>query len=159
MVDLHLAHLHRLAVIVAGPEQADDVTQEAFLVAWRELPRLRDPERFIPWLRRILVNGARDTQRRDRRQVRLTNLSAADTEIDRRPGRTDPAADVDRLTDLHRALAGLTLEQRAIVGLHYLADLTLPDVAATLGIPTGTAKSRLNAALVVLRRRLGSDAP
>ena len=62
---------------------------------------------------------------------------------------------VDALTDLHRALEGLTLDQRAVVALHYLADLTVPEVAAILGIPAGTAKSRLNAALVVLRRRLG----
>ncbi|MBA2719837.1 MAG: sigma-70 family RNA polymerase sigma factor [Chloroflexi bacterium] len=153
-----MADLHRLAIVVAGPDLADDVTQNAFVAAWRELPRLRDPNRFVPWLRRILVNGARDLQRRDRRRVRQIDLRAAATAIDARPGRSDPAFDVDRLTDVHRALASLPVEQRAVVGLHYLADLTLPDVAATLGIPEGTAKSRLNAGLGMLRRRLGSDA-
>jgi RNA polymerase sigma-70 factor (ECF subfamily) len=134
------------------------VTQDAFVAAWRELPRLRDPERFLPWLRRILVNGARDEGRRSRRRVRQIDLSAAHTAPERRTGRDDPAGDVDRLTDLHRALAIVPVEQRAVVALHYLADLTLADVAATLGIPEGTAKSRLNAALAVLRRELGEVA-
>jgi RNA polymerase sigma-70 factor (ECF subfamily) len=70
----------------------------------------------------------------------------------------DASPTVDVLTDLHAALATLTVDQRVIVGLHYLADLSMPDVAATLGIPVGTAKSRLNAAVVVLRRRLGGPA-
>jgi RNA polymerase sigma-70 factor (ECF subfamily) len=131
------------------------VTQDAFLAAWQELPGLRDPARFAPWLRRILVNCARDRHRGERRHLRPTDLTAAISLAERRPGRTDPASEVDALTDLHRALAGLTLDQRAVVGLHYLADLTVPEVAAILGIPTGTAKSRLNSALVVLRRRLG----
>jgi RNA polymerase sigma factor (sigma-70 family) len=134
---------------------AEDVTQDAFLAAWQELPGLRDPDRFVPWLRRILVNRARDHHRGQRRQLRRTDLTAATAVAERRPGRTDPAVEVDALTDLHGALAGLTLDQRAVVGLHYLADLTVPEVATILGIPTGTAKSRLNAALVVLRRRLG----
>lgn len=155
LVDLHLADLHRLALVVAGPDRAEDVTQDAFLRAWRELPRLRDTDRFVPWLRRILVNVARDGQRGDRRRVRPTALISAAAVTEQRVGRRDPALEIDRVTDLHRALSGLPVEQRAVVGLHYLADMTLPDVAMTLGIPLGTAKSRLNAGLVVLRRRLG----
>jgi len=155
LVDLYLADVYRLAVVVAGPEMAEDVTQDAFLAAWQRLPGLRDPDRFLPWLRRILVNRARDHHRGERRRLRPTDLTAALAVAEQQPGRTDPAAEVDALTDLHRALEGLTLDQRAVVALHYLADLTLPEVAAILGIPAGTAKSRLNAALIVLRRRLG----
>lgn len=158
LVDLHLADLHRLALVVAGPERAEEVTQEAFLRAWRELPRLRAADRFLPWLRRILVNASRDSQRHDRRRVRSIALTVATTDvIENRIGRGDPALVVDHVTDLHRALADLTIDQRAVVGLHYLADLTLPAVALTLGIPVGTAKSRLNAGLIVLRRRLVED--
>ena len=159
LVDLNLADLHRLALVVAGPDRADDVTQDAFVRAWQELPRLRDPERFVPWLRRILVNRARDVQRAGRRQPRLIDLAAGAATAEHRSGRVDPAAGVDGLVDLHRALADLSVDQRAVVGLHYLADLTLPEVARTLGVPLGTAKSRLNAALVVLRRRLEVGAP
>jgi RNA polymerase sigma-70 factor (ECF subfamily) len=147
--------VYRLAVMVAGPEMAEDVTQDAFLVAWQQLPGLRDPDRFLPWLRRILVNRARDHHRGERRRLQPTELTAALAVVERRAGRTDPASEVDALTDLHHALEGLTLDQRAVVALHYLADLTVPEVASILGIPAGTAKSRLNAALVVLRRRLG----
>jgi RNA polymerase sigma-70 factor, ECF subfamily len=159
LVDLHVADLHRLALVVAGPNRAEDVTQDAFLRAWRDLPRLRDADRFVPWLRRILVNVARDGQRGDRRRVRPTSLASAADVTEQRAGHGDPAAEIDRATDLHRVLSLLTVEQRAVVGLHYLADLTLPDVALTLGIPVGTAKSRLNAGLIVLRRRLGEDRP
>jgi RNA polymerase sigma-70 factor (ECF subfamily) len=130
------------------------VTQEAFLRAWQQLPRLRDQDRFIPWLRRILVNVSRDSLRMDRRRVRASDLTFATGLTETRSGRRDPALDVDSVTDLHRALAHLTVDQRAVVGLHYLADLTLAEVAATLGLPVGTAKSRLNAGLVVLRRNL-----
>ena len=147
--------MYRLAVVVAGPEMAEDVTQDAFLAAWQQLPGLRDPDRFLPWLRRILVNRARDLHRGERRRLRPTELTTELAVVEQRPGRTDPSTEVDALTDLHRALEGLTLDQRAVVALHYLADLTVPEVAAILGIPAGTAKSRLNAALVVLRRRLG----
>ena len=142
---------------MAGPARADDVTQDAFVRAWQELPRLRDHDRFVPWLRRILVNRARDDQRAERRRPRVTDLGPAESIAERGFGRDDPALRIDRRTDLHAALAGLSLEQRAVVGLHYLADLTLPDVAATLGIPVGTAKSRLNAGLAALRRQLGDD--
>ncbi|HXI82207.1 MAG TPA: sigma factor, partial [Verrucomicrobiae bacterium] len=69
LVDLHVADLYRLALVVAGPELAEDVTQDAFLAAWQQLPRLRDPERFVPWLRRILVNRARDLHRAERRRL------------------------------------------------------------------------------------------
>jgi RNA polymerase sigma factor (sigma-70 family) len=155
LVDLHVADLHRLALVVIGPDRADDVTQDAFLRAWQELPRLRDTAAFGPWLRRILVNRARDLERTERRRVRPLALGGIGDPSDRRLGGGDPAAEVDGVTDLHRALALLSVEQRAVVGLHYLADLTLAEVSSTLGIPEGTAKSRLHAALAVLRRRMG----
>jgi RNA polymerase sigma factor (sigma-70 family) len=145
-------------LVVIGPDRADDVTQDAFLRAWQELPRLRDTDRFAPWLHRILVNRARDVERMQRRHVQPVALGSIADAADRRPGGGNPAAEVDRITDLHRALTFLPVEQRAVIGLHYLADLTLPEVASMLGIPQGTAKSRLHAALAVLRRRLG-DVP
>jgi RNA polymerase sigma-70 factor, ECF subfamily len=145
-------------VAVAGPDAAEDVTQDALVRAWRELPRLRDDDRFLPWTRRILVRCAHDLQRRDGRRRRLVRIDAIDARGPDDAGDDDHAAAADRMTDIHRALSRLTVEQRAVVALHYLADLTLPDVAATLGIPVGTAKSRLNAGLVALRRSLGDEA-
>ncbi len=156
LIDLHAADLFRLALAVAGPEAVQDVTQDALLTAWRELPSLRDPDRFLPWLRRILVNRSRDVGRGQRRlggrPVSLDSVPSQRLELD---SISDPAPRVDGLTDLHQALARLTIDQRAVIALHYLADLTLSDVATTLGIPLGTAKSRLNAALTMLRGDLG----
>lgn len=143
---------------MVGPDAAEDVTQDALVRAWRDLPRLRDDDRFLAWTRRILVRCARDLQRRDGRRRRLVRVDAIDARGPDDAGDDDHAAATDRMTDIHRALSRLTLEQRAVVALHYLADLSLVDVAATLGIPLGTAKSRLHAGLGVLRRELG-DAP
>lgn len=140
---------------MVGPDAAEDVTQDALVRAWRELPRLRDPERFVAWTRRILVNIARDAERRSRRREGIVRIEPLD---DASGGGGDPSQAADRVTDLMRAMASLPVDQRAVVALHYLADLTLVDVAATLRIPVGTAKSRLHAGLGVLRSELG-DAP
>lgn len=153
LVHRHTAWSFRLAAAIVGPDQAADVTQEAFLRVWRELPRLRDAERFEPWLRRIVVNACRDMARRSASRVREVQLVGA---IDDAPGMmsADPRSSVEGDADVARALAGLPLEQRTVLALHYAADLPLAAVADVLGIPAGTAKSRLNAALVRLRSGL-----
>ncbi len=148
--------LFRLAVAVIGREAATDVTQDALLRAWRELPALRDRDAFPAWTRRILVNRCRDLVRA-RHGVQVLSLDWAGDAAG--PGETrlmapDHAPAVVRSTDLRAALAGLSLDQRAIVALHYGLDLPIREVARTLGLPEGTAKSRMNAALVALRRTL-----
>lgn len=128
------------------------MTQEALLRAWRELPRLRDPDRFAPWARRILVNCCRDIARWERRNVRALSLDDTSNGHEITVTSPDHSGDVALRYDLHLALSRLTIEQRTVVALHYTCDLPLREVAETLGIPGGTAKSRLNAALVALRR-------
>ena len=65
--------IYRIARAMLGESAAPDVVQDVFLAAWRELPRLRDPERFAPWLQRICVNRSRSVLRQ-RRQVREISL-------------------------------------------------------------------------------------
>lgn len=153
LVGLHGGWVHRLAVVIVGPEEAADVTQDVLLRAWRELPRLRDDTRFEAWLRRILVNRCRDVGRAKGRRV-------VEIELDPATGAV-PSADgldtADRTVDLDAALARLSVDQRAVIALHFAADLTLADVAATMGVPIGTVKSRLNTALIHLRTELGRD--
>jgi RNA polymerase sigma-70 factor (ECF subfamily) len=145
--------LYRLAVAVIGPVAAADVTQDTLLLAWRELPTLRDPARFPGWIRRILVNRCRDLARMEHRGVRPLRLDALEAD-GRPPTVPDPTSGIDRTSDLNAALGRVRVEHRSVLALHYLLDLSIHEVAATLAIPEGTAKSRLNAALVALRRAL-----
>ena len=137
---------------MVGPDAAADVTQDAFLRAWTDVRSLRDPERFGPWLRQILVNRCRDLVRA-RQRVRVLSLEA-DPRAGERSVAPDPSSAIAQLADLQWALGALALEQRAILALHYLADLPIRDVAHALGVPEGTAKSRLHSAMLELRRVL-----
>lgn len=158
LVDRHGPGLYRLAVAVIGQAAAADVAQDTFLRAWRELPTLRDPDRFLAWTRRILVNRCRDLARAERRGVRLLRLEALDG-TGHSPAAPDPAPGIDRSSDLQDAIAKLSVDHRSVLALHYVLDLPIREVAATLGVPVGTAKSRLNAALAALRRSLAEGAP
>jgi RNA polymerase sigma-70 factor (ECF subfamily) len=141
-----------LAVAVVGQDAAADATQDALLRAWQELPRLREPDALGAWLRRILVNRCRDIVRAHR-GIRLLSLDDPASPITP-PAGPDPTATIDRDADLDAALRALTVDQRTLLALHYALDLPIREVARTLGVPDGTAKTRLNAALVALRRCL-----
>lgn len=145
----HVTNLYRIATAMVGLADARDMTQETLVTAWRQLPRLRDDDRFAAWLRQICVNRCRNELRRRARHPETNNLLADVFETDGAAS-ADSAA-VDRRLAVSDALSALTPEQRAVVVLHYLVDLPLREVAATLSIPEGTAKSRLNAALGALR--------
>jgi RNA polymerase sigma-70 factor (ECF subfamily) len=147
--------LFRLAVVVIGHEGATDALQDALLRFWRDLPSLRDCDAFPAWSRRILVNRCRDIVRA-RRGVHVLSLDFAGDGDGAGLGMmaADPAPEAVRSADLRAAIAGLTFDQRLVIALHYGLDLPIRDVARTLGVPDGTAKSRMNAALVALRRAL-----
>jgi RNA polymerase sigma-70 factor, ECF subfamily len=133
-------------LIVRDPELARDAVQDALLRAWRDLPRLRDPARFDAWLHRLTVHACLDLLRRRRRravEVELTTLDA--------PASGDLSRDLADRELLDRALAKLDPEWRAIVVMHFLLGMPLPEVAGVLGIPIGTAKSRLHRALALMR--------
>lgn len=157
LVDRHAPVLNRLAASIVGADDAADATQEALLSAWRELPKLRNVERFEPWLRRILVNRCRKFLRgRTRRIVPVTLFDRA---LGHDP--IDPAPPVDaRIAEqsaLDAVFEQLSPDQRALLSLHYTLDLSIRESAEALGIRTGTAKSRLNKALATLRAALDSE--
>ena len=135
-------------LILRDHELARDAVQEGFIAAWRNLPTLRDPDRFEAWLRRLVVRSCIDALRRRGRQpveVELTPIHG--------PVIGDEASAIADREMLDAALRRLEPELRAIVVLHYYLGLPLPDVAAALGIPTGTAKSRLHRSLVACAPR------
>jgi RNA polymerase sigma-70 factor (ECF subfamily) len=148
----HVRDLYRMATAMVGTADAGDVTQDALLAAWRDLPRLRDPARFGAWVRRILMNRCRDVLRHRARHA----SAELPPEV---MGSTSDVAGVDRRMTVEAGLAELTDLQRGVIVLHYLAGLTLPEVADTLRIPEGTVKSRLHQALAALRAYFGENAP
>jgi RNA polymerase sigma-70 factor, ECF subfamily len=155
LVDSRTPRILRLALSILGSEaDARDVVQEASLRAWRELPRLRDLDRFDAWLARIVVNGCRDRWRSHRR-MSVHEIPAVELDPDREPSSTVPIGDRVALTDMiQRAFARLDIDQRTLIVLHYVEELAVSDIAASLGIPVGTAKWRLHRARGALARAL-----
>jgi RNA polymerase sigma-70 factor (ECF subfamily) len=135
--------VYRLSFAILGNEaDARDAMQETLVTAWRQLRSLREPERFDPWLKRIVVNASRQVIRSNsRRRVREAPASTVDALASRAaPASRDDAAILDL------ALRTLPAEQRSILVLHHLDGHPLAELAEILAIPVGTAKSRLFAA-------------
>lgn len=133
-------------LILREPELARDAVQEALISAWRNLPGLRDPDRFDAWLYRLTVNACLGMARRRRRRVIEVDVGG----MEFRATGDFPAA-IEERDRLDRALRQLQPDRRALVVMHVYLGQPLPEVARQLGIPLGTAKSRLNRALAVLR--------
>jgi RNA polymerase sigma-70 factor, ECF subfamily len=148
--------VYRLTSAILGDEaDARDAAQETFVLAWRELPRLRDSDKFEAWLQRVAVNAARMTLRaRGRRRVREIPSSQVDSLAGHVAADDSAGADVARLS---AALERLDVDQRAILVLHHLDGRPLAMLATILEIPVGTAKSRLFAARRALEAALRVD--
>ena len=146
-------HMYRIARLVLRDfDSAEDAVQEALVRCWRDLPRLREPDRFDAWLNRILLNAIND-EARDRRRldagVRLLHPESVQADG------SGALADRDELA---RVFDRLSIEHRTIVVLHHYLGLTVDEAARTIGIPVGTAKSRLHYATEALRAGLDADA-
>lgn len=145
--------------IVGNDADARDATQEAFLDAWRQRARLRDPARFDAWLGRILVNSCRELLRGRRRRA-VREIAAGDLvdPLDTVPA-LDPAPDerTAALDTLERAFERLPAPERSILVLHHLEHQPLAEIAATLHVPVGTVKSRLHAARHALEQALEAE--
>ena len=153
LIDVRLARLDAAArLILRDGELARDAVQDAMLRAWRDLPGLRDPDRFDAWLHRLTVNACLDLIRWRKRRVIEVELSPID-----HPATHDVAASLADRQLLDAALARLDPGHRAVVALHYLLGMPLPDVARALGIPSGTAKSRLHYALAAMRTHVTAE--
>lgn len=150
------ARLQRTAVgILRDPHLAEDAVQGALLAIWRDLAKLRDPARFEAWSYRVLVRACYAEAKR--RPTQSFDLYEAD-----HMATGDHLDDVLFRDELERAFRHLTLEQRTVLVLHYLVDLTSEQVAEVLDTRVGTVKSRLGRALACLRdtmREEASDAP
>jgi RNA polymerase sigma-70 factor (ECF subfamily) len=157
LVDRRLAATYRTAIAILGNEaDARDATQEIFLRAWRNLPELREADRFDAWFGRIVVNSCRTAIRgRRRRIVREISVGSLPGEGEQLPSAAhahdDRTADVEVI---QRALDRLSAADRSLLALHHLEHLSLGDIGERLGVPAKTVKSRLFSARRSLERAL-----
>jgi RNA polymerase sigma-70 factor, ECF subfamily len=145
-----LATSHR---ILRDINLAEDATQQALLAIWRDLPQLRDPAHFEAWSYRLLVRACYAEGRHQRRWAPNLRVLPTETAATSRP--LDAVVDRDQL---ERGFRRLSLNHRTVVVLHHYLDLPLDRIAEALGIPVGTAASRLHYAVRQLRAALDADA-
>lgn len=138
--------------ILRDNDLAEDAVQMALVQVWR-VPALRDLDRFEAWLHRILVNACYAEAQRSRRFA--ANVVLLETDA---PAAGDELLTVNDRDQLDRGFRRLPPEQRAILVFHHALGLTVPEVADHLGIPLGTAKSRLSYATAAIRAALDADA-
>ena len=137
--------------ILQDHERAQDAVQSALLGAWRDLPALRDCAKFEQWLHRLLVRACYEEARRQRAfqaNVKLLKIE---------PSVSDPTGMLADRDQLERGFRRLTVEQRAVVVLHFYLGLALTEVSELLGLPEGTTRSRLHYALRAMRAALEAD--
>jgi RNA polymerase sigma factor (sigma-70 family) len=147
--------LRTARAILGNESEAHDAAQNAFVSAWVNLARLRDIDRFDAWVNRILRNECRQALRR-RRWSRVVEISTVAAEAATVAGAGDPASSIDTAA-VQGAFRRLSVDDRTILLLHHLHGLALDEVARQLGIPIGTAKSRLWAARRALERALETE--
>jgi len=166
LVASRLDRCYRLAwAILEHDADAADATQDAFVSAWRQLPRLRDPAAFDGWLNRIVANAAR-MARRHRVRLREVQVRPTAPAVDESAATTAPDADreqrefeaVGERDAIGRAFDRLRPEDRAILALHHVDERPVAEIARMLGIPIGTAKWRLHAARRALERAMEAEA-
>jgi RNA polymerase sigma-70 factor, ECF subfamily len=139
--------LHRYLTRLAGPALAEDLTQEVLLTICRKLGALREPELFRAWMYRIASRAAMRQLSKEKRwpkedAVVLEEMAAEETRIDA------------EILESLATMDGISAASRAVMILHFQEELPLAEVAAILGIPVGTAKSRLAYGLAALRKKL-----
>ena len=137
-------------LILRDADAAQDAAQDALIRAWRDLPTLRDPDRFGAWLYRVLLNSCADHRRRQQRHAHQALLpehgGAASDGAQVMAERDAISAALDRLSDEHRA----------VVVLRYYVGLSQAEIATAIGEPLGTVKSRLSRAVRYLRADLAA---
>ena len=134
-------------------DRAEDALQDALVIAWRDLPSLRDPDRFDGWMHKVLTNVCIAQANRDRR--RTMNLRVLPVDGPTAPDELLTLADRDQL---ERGFRRLSPDERAILVLHHYAGHPLVDIAEILGVPAGTVRSRLHHAHRAMRAALDAEA-
>ena len=154
LIRVRADHLFAVAHrILRDVDRAEDALQDALIIAWRDIKGLRDIDRFDAWLHRVVVRVCLEQATRERRRV--VNLQVLP--LDGPAGR-DEFLDVADRDQLERGFQRLPLQQRAILVLHHFVGYSPAEIAQALGIPDGTARSRLHHAHRAMRAALEADA-
>jgi RNA polymerase sigma-70 factor (ECF subfamily) len=150
IVSAHHSEMYRICVFVCRDATiAEEAVQAAWLVAWRKLGSVRDPEHLRPWLVAISVNQAKDLLRKRRRRAQIEVIADPSGE----PGGRDPATGVDSM-DLEAALERLAPDERALLAMRYVAGFNATELSEALGISPSGTRSRLEKLVTGLRQEL-----
>ena len=140
--------------ILRDTSSAEDAVQQAFLIAWRELPKLRDESRLEAWLYRLVVNACyAEIRHAGRWQPGLRLVG----DLDPDPTTERAQLDVERRDELERGFRRLSGEQRAVLVMHHYLGLSGAEIAEALGLSPGTVRSRLHYARQQMRAALEAD--
>ena len=143
--------LYGTAILMTGNRgEAEEFVQEAFLSAWRGIRGFKIGRPLKPWLTRILINQVLVGKRR--LSIPTTPLADPDE-----PGAPSVLDDVDAHGDravVREAVASLEPDHRQVIVLRYFTDLTVSEIAGSLGVPEGTVKSRISRAIARLKEHL-----
>lgn len=142
-------------LILRDTDRAEDAVQDALVAAWQDLRALRDPDAWDAWLRRLLVRTCYRLAKKDRRHAQVASQVRPD------PGNVrsaDATADVAEREWILHELGRIDVEKRSVIVLHYYLDLPMAEVAEILGIPYGTAASRLHRGLELMRASMHGGA-
>lgn len=161
LVERYSGMAYALALRMTGaPPDAEDVVQEAFLAAWKALPRFRMDAKFSTWLYRLTANAAADLLRRRKKNDQNDSLDDLDAPVhlpDPAPSPQERAEQSEREAALRRGLAKLSENHRRILLLRELGGLSYDEIAEELKLTPGTVKSRLARARLELRQKLLDD--
>ena len=154
LVKLHGDGLFAIAHrIVRDVDRAEDALQDALVIAWRDLPSLRDPDRFSAWMHRVLTNVCISQATRERGRIAYLRVLPVEG-----PVAPDDMLSVADRDELGRAFQRLTPDERAILVLHHFVGYHLSEIAELLGVPGGTVRSRLHHAHRAMRAALDAEA-
>jgi RNA polymerase sigma-70 factor, ECF subfamily len=139
--------------ILRDVDRAEDALQDALVIAWRDLPGLRDPDRFDPWVHRLLTNVCIAQATRERRRTAELHVLTMDG-----PAGPDEFLTVADRDQLDRGFRRLRPDERAVLVLHHFIGYAPSEIAELLGIPAGTVRSRLHHAHRAMRAALDAEA-
>ena len=154
LVEAYQTQVYRLALRMCGADGADDVTQDAFVAAWRALPNFRSDCRFSTWLYRLTTNAAIDYLRREKRHRAAGDIAELELPDDA-PTMQELSERAETQSRVRRALFCLSDEHRQVLLLRYMQELDYGEIAQVLDVSEGTVKSRINRAKSKLRELLG----
>ena len=154
LVEAYQGQVYRLTLRMGlSPADAEEAAQEAFLAAWKGLPRFRGDSRFSTWLYQLATHAAIDLIRREKKHQNNTDIEDA-VLVD---GAASPQETVEKQETadaVQAALQALSPQAREILLLRYQAELGYEEIGTVLGLPNGTVKSRINRAKAQLKEEL-----